>query len=75
MSEKIISRLELALKKIEHINKVCDKVGVVKALEDETLLKPALMMHIDIIYQQIAKLEQANEYEILSKFDKEACKA
>lgn len=74
MSDKIIYRLELAVEKIEEIEKICSLKGVTKALEDESILKPAIMKHFDVIYQQFEKLEKDQEYQILGKFDKEELK-
>lgn len=69
-----IKRLETAVEKIEEIEKICNLNGVTKALEDESILKPAIMKHFDVIHQQFEKLEKAQEYHILSKIDKDDLK-
>lgn len=69
-----IKRLETAVEKIEEIEKICKLKGVAKALEDESILKPAIMKHFDVIHQQFEKLEKAQEYHILSKIDKDDLK-
>ncbi|CUU72524.1 Protein of uncharacterised function DUF86 [Campylobacter hyointestinalis subsp. hyointestinalis] len=69
-----VRRLETAVEKIEEIEKICNLKGVTKALEDESILKPAIMKHFDVIYQQFEKLEKDQEYQILGKFDKEELK-
>ena len=66
--KKIIYRLELAVEKIDQVFEVCKPKGVAAALEDELLTKPAIMKHIDVVYQQFKKLEEAQEYHILDKF-------
>ncbi|PSM51260.1 hypothetical protein CBLAS_1419 [Campylobacter blaseri] len=71
---KHIRRLEIAVEKIEEIEKICSLKGVKKALEDESILKPAIMKHFDVIHQQFEKLEKDQEYKILSKFDKDELK-
>lgn len=53
---------------------VCRPRGVAAALEDELLAKPAIMKHFDVIHQQFEKLEKAQEYNILSKIDKDDLK-
>ncbi|QKF65199.1 HepT-like ribonuclease domain-containing protein [Campylobacter corcagiensis] len=71
---KGITRLDRAIQKIEEIEEICELKGVDKALEDELLAKPAIMKHLDVIHQQFEKLEKDQEYEILSKFDKDELK-
>ncbi len=43
---------------------------ITKAIEDK-ILKPAIRMHIIKIAEQFKKLKDENEYDILSKFDKQ----
>ncbi|RAZ23327.1 HepT-like ribonuclease domain-containing protein [Campylobacter hyointestinalis] len=74
MSDKIIYRLELAIEKIDQVFEVCKPKGITGALKDELLTKPAIMKHIDVVYQQFDKLEKAQEYHILDKFTKEDLK-
>lgn len=71
---KAIRRLEIAIEKIDEIEKICNLKGVQKALEDESILKPAIMKHFDVIHQQFEKLEKDQEYKILSKFDEDELK-
>ncbi len=65
-------RLELILKKINNIDEIVAKNGsVTKALEDEILSKPAILMHLVSIAEQFQKLQDAQEYDVLSNFAKE----
>ena len=64
--------LELIADKIEKIETIVEKKGgVVAALEDETMARPAIMMHLVSIAEQFSRLQDGLEYEILSRFDKE----
>ncbi|PPB66125.1 HepT-like ribonuclease domain-containing protein [Campylobacter hyointestinalis] len=74
MSNKIIYRLELAIEKIDQVFEVCKPKGITAALKDELLTKPAIMKHIDVVYQQFDKLEKAQEYHVLDKFSKDDLK-
>ena len=69
--KKILYRLELAVEKIDQVFEVCKPKGITAALEDELLTKPAIMKHIDVVYQQFKKLEEAQEYHVLDKFKNE----
>ncbi|MCF6207536.1 MAG: DUF86 domain-containing protein [Sulfurovum sp.] len=58
--------------KIDKIEQIVQQRGsVVNALEDETLSRPAILMHLTSIAEQFARLQNALEYDILSKFEKE----
>ncbi len=64
--------LELIADKIDRIEQIIAQSGsIVEALEDETLSRPAIMMHLVSIAEQFGRLQNAMEYEVLSKFDKE----
>jgi uncharacterized protein with HEPN domain len=64
--------LELIADKIEKIETIVEKKGgVVAALEDEMMARPAIMMHLVSIAEQFSRLQDGLEYEILSRFDKE----
>jgi uncharacterized protein with HEPN domain len=62
-----LERLKLISLKIEYILNNCNNIGIVKALEDEITLKPAIMMHLTSISEQFSKVKDKN---LLSKFDK-----
>jgi len=58
--------------KIDKINEIVKQKGtIVAALEDDTLSRPAILMHLTSIAEQFGRLQNALEYEILSRFDKE----
>jgi uncharacterized protein with HEPN domain len=40
-------------------------------LEDETMARPAILMHLVSIAEQFGRLQDAMEYDILSRFEKE----
>lgn len=48
MRNKTITRLELAIQKIDQIFEICKPKGVTEALKDELLKKPAIMKHIEV---------------------------
>ena len=65
-------RLKLILEKINAIETIVDQNGsITKALEDETLSKPAILMHLISIAEQFQRLQDALEYDLLSTFEKE----
>lgn len=71
-SKRALQCIEEGLERIENIEKICaDSGGVVRALENELVSQPAIMMHITIIYQQFEKLQKRNEVEILNLISKE----
>ena len=64
--------LELIADKIEKIEEIVElKGGVTSALDDEIMARPAILMHLVSIAEQFARLQNALEYEILSRFEKE----
>ncbi len=64
--------LRLILDKIDNIETIVTQNGsIIKALEDETLSKPAILMHLISIAEQFQRLQDALEYDVLSKFKKE----
>ncbi len=64
--------LKLILGKINDIESIIDQNGsILKALEDRTLSKPAILMHLISIAEQFQRLQDALEYDVLSKFKKE----
>ena len=65
-------RLELIIEKIEDIEYFVSQKNnkIMLALEDRTL-KPAIRMQIIPIAEQFNKLKEENEFELLSKIDKD----
>ena len=67
MRKRDLQRLETIRSKIEMIEKIVDRYGYVsKALEDEMLGKPAVLMHITSIAEQFSKLKDQS---IIEQFD------
>jgi len=65
------NRLESILTSIKDIDYFVEqKVKIVAALEDR-ILKPAIRMKIITIAEQLNRLKDENEFEILSHFDKD----
>lgn len=53
------------------IEQICaENGGIVKSLQDSKLAQPAIIMHLIVIQEQIAKLQDNAEFEILSHFFK-----
>ncbi len=66
------NHLKLMLEKINAIEAIIYQYrGIINALEDETLARPAILMHLISIAEQFQRLQEALEYDVLSKFDKE----
>ena len=61
-----IDRVKLILVKIDYILDIC-KDGIVEALNDDKITKPAIMMHFASIAEQFSKLKESK---ILDNFDK-----
>lgn len=66
---KDIRRIEIILDKIEYINNILDKFDgkISKALEDEIVFRPALLMHLVAIAEQFDKLKKGHS-PLLDKF-------
>ncbi len=60
-----LDRLKLVSIKITYIIDICS-IGIVKALEDEKVTRPAIMMHLTSIAEQFVKIKDIN---LLNKFD------
>jgi len=61
-----LDRVKLIAQKIEYILDIC-KIGIVKALEDEKVTRPAIMMHLTSIAEQFSKIKDdtlLNNFEI-----------
>ena len=68
MLERDLQRLKVILSKIDMIDEIVDTFSyVTKALEDEVLAKPAIMMHLTAIAEQFSKLKDET---IVSQFEK-----
>jgi len=65
-----LDRVKLIAQKIEYILDIC-KIGIVKALEDEKVTRPAIMMHLTSIAEQFSKIKDDT---LLNNFDKEDVK-
>ena len=65
-----LDRLKLIAQKIEFILDIC-KIGIVKALEDEKVTRPAIMMHLTSIAEQFSKIK---DDALLNHFEKEDVK-
>lgn len=66
-------RIKIIQDKIRHIETIIEEheYKIFHALQDEVKAKPALLMHIA---EQIKKLKDENEFEILEQFSKEDLK-
>ena len=69
-SEDDLDRVKLILKKIDYILDICLD-GIVKALEDEKITRPAIMMHLTSIAEQFSKIKDVN---LLNNFENEDVK-
>ena len=75
MSKQSISKIYLILEKIEYIEQIVQNAGgIVKALEDEITVRPAILMHLSTIAEQFNKLKKSHSEEILKHFDKDDLK-
>ncbi|MBI3873851.1 MAG: hypothetical protein HY307_02395 [Arcobacter sp.] len=61
-----MNRLELVSLKVEYILDIC-KDGIVAALHDKKILRPAVLMHLTSVAEQFAKIKDEN---LLNNFDK-----
>ena len=68
---KALERVQELLNRIENIEQICkDNKGIVSALSDELYSQPAIMMHLIVMQEQVAKLQLDSEYEVLSHISK-----
>ena len=75
MSKESISKVYLIIEKIEYIETiVSNSGGIVRALEDITTTRPAILMHLTAIAEQFNKLKQSHSTKILEYFEKEDLK-
>ena len=65
-SEKALNRIETMLESIQFIEELCEESGgVVKALDNRKLTRPAITMHLISIQEQIQKLQNEKEIQII----------
>jgi len=69
-SQDDLDRVKLILVKIDYILEITT-IGIVKALGDEIMTRPAIMMHLTSIAEQFSKIK---DQELLKKFDDEDVK-
>ena len=55
-SQDDLDRVKLILVKIDYILEITT-IGIVKALEDEKMARPAIMMHLTSIAEQFSKIK------------------
>lgn len=69
-------RIKTIQDKIRYIETIIEEheYKIFHALQDEVKAKPALLMHLVSIAEQIKKLKDENEFEILEQFSKEDLK-
>ena len=65
-----LDRIKLIQIKIVYILEICQD-GIVTALEDEKITRPAVLMHLTSIAEQFSKIKDTK---ILDKFDNEDVK-
>lgn len=68
--------LSKIVEKIEHIEKICDiyHASYHEALNDETLGRAAILMHLEAIAEQFEKLFENSAFDSLKAYDKEDIK-
>lgn len=64
-SQSTLQKLQIIIDRIESIEQICADFGIEKALQDSIVTQPAIMKHFDIMHEQIVKLQNGNEVEIL----------
>lgn len=69
-SQDELDWVKLILVKIDYILEITT-IGIVKALDDEKMTRPAIMMHLTSIAEQFSKIK---DQELLKKFDDEDVK-
>ncbi len=70
MSKNTEERLVLIKDKIEKIFTICEG-GIVKALEDDTQKRPAILMHLSACDEQLQKIQDSGDMKALSVFTPE----
>lgn len=66
-SKKALNRVETMLESIQFIEELCEESGgIVKALDNRKLTRPAITMHLISIQEQIQKLQNENFFIALS---------
>lgn len=70
MSKNAEERLVLIKDKIEKIFTICED-GIVKALEDDTQKRPAILMHLTACDEQLQKIQDSGDMKALSVFTPE----
>ncbi|MCX6061300.1 MAG: DUF86 domain-containing protein [Campylobacterales bacterium] len=72
---KDISRVETIIEKINLILEIVEESsGIVAALSDPKLKRPAILMHLVAMAEQFEKLKNDSAFELLSHFDREDLK-
>ena len=66
-SQDDLDRVKLILIKIDYILEITT-IGIVKALEDEKMARPAIMMHLTSIAEQFSKIK---DQKLLKNFNDE----
>ena len=68
-----IVRIKIIQKKISLINTIINNYSgnILLALSDEVMARPAVLMHLVAISEQINKLKEDNAFAILEKFNPE----
>lgn len=70
MSEAL-QRVREMLNRTILIEQICaENGGIVKSLQDSKLAQPAIIMHLIVIQEQIAKLHDNAELDILNRFSR-----
>jgi uncharacterized protein with HEPN domain len=68
-------RLKVILEKIIFIEEIInDFSSITNTLNDNKTGKPSILMHLIAIAEQFNKLKEENEFDILSRFDKDDLK-
>ena len=68
-----LERLKKISNLINSISQKCEN-GISKALQDEILLKPSILMQFVYINQLINKIQQSNDLQALALFNKDEIK-
>mgnify|MGYP002519034588 CR=1 FL=1 len=66
-----LQRVREMLDRATLIEQICaENGGIVKSLQDSKLAQPAIIMHLIVIQEQIAKLQDNAEFDILNRFSR-----